>query len=191
MNSTIQIPANGQSVQASLGNFSFFYVRAATNSFQISFDGTTWQNANLNDNFGPLKPSPARVYFRALNGLASNVSFDVGTSPTTPQSTSQRDASTYAKGTYIPAATLPNGTVAVPGAGTKIPSGDNGHQRKQITFTTQADPNGKVIILDANGNQYCVVTPAAPQTFLTDAIFYAVATTTLADLVIGETYYNY
>jgi hypothetical protein len=183
---TINVLNDGSTAQVSVGLFAYLRIRNTTNTVQISFDGNTWSNARLNDQFGPVPNKPSRVYFRAFNGLATTVTFDYSTTPFTAQSTSQKEASTYFVGYRSLTAAQLNNTLLTANL---ITSGDNGHQRKQVILTTTVN-GGQVTILSPAKDLIGYVVTGAPITIFSDGQFYAFSSAGAADLAVGETYYN-
>ena len=176
MTRTSNILANGTPVLENVGSFRYLIIRSATASFQFSTDNSNWRAARLNDSFD-FPSLPDKIYLRALDGLASAVTFEYSNTPLTAQSTSQMVASTYIKAT-------PH-TMA-PGDDLNIPTGDNGHSRKGIVFSVDA---GNVAILDSGSNIFCYIVPGAPLYFETDAAFKAHCYIA-ATLSVGEIYFN-
>jgi hypothetical protein len=158
MTRILKIAADGSLAQVSTGNFQYFCCRALDNPCEVSFDGTMWRTLQLNDNIGPITPTPTRAFFRALNGQAATVTFDYSNTPLKVQSTLQKNASTYSKGTVI---AVGGGVV------TYIPGTDNGHQRK---FIIMGALSTVVQFLDANGNVMGEIGDATSQPIETDAV---------------------
>ena len=188
MNSiTLNVAANGAAATAQTGNFSYFYCRNLTTPVQVSFDGTAWFNLNLNDNLGPINPTPTRVWFRSIVGLASSVTFDYSNTPIAAQSVAQKVASTYAISSVKVLGT-------VGGAWQAIPSGDGGHQRKHLLLTLDATAGAGVAVIAVLGSNiiFTQVTISTPFIFETDASFqcYGTGAAVGKNLYVGEIYYN-
>lgn len=86
MTNQIDIPANGGVIQVLVGDYRYFFVRTAANEFRVSFDGNTWETFKQNDQTEPRRKRD-KIYFKALNGVAVTVTFDVGDSKFTAQDT--------------------------------------------------------------------------------------------------------
>ncbi len=88
MTVTVSIPANGTWVKVPVGDYIYFFVRAAASPFDVSFDGgRTWSTRYVNDQDKPPGPRPNSINFRAYLGVGVDVTFEVGNSQFTAQST--------------------------------------------------------------------------------------------------------
>ena len=100
MNSkTFTVPANGQELQYAVGQYSYVLIRLASAQVQISFDGDSFQTVSQNDNIGPLPKQHTRIYLKAYNGQAANVTILFDVSPISIQPGQTKLPPTYTKGT--------------------------------------------------------------------------------------------
>ena len=168
MNKTLSVKATGEVEQLPLGSYLYFYIRSASAPLQLSFDGNTWQDCGQNDNFGPLDPVPTRISFRAVNGIASNVTFSYSKTPIQSQDPAQSNAKSYILGNLgvatgaAAAGGLPqcdaNGFLLVTNNMNLALSGiDSGHRRQLITFSLSANSPAPLNILDANGKAFMTI----------------------------------
>lgn len=190
MNREIYIPASGAVQSVPLGPFKYLAIRSADLAFQISFDGSYWQNAKQNDRWDKSTSAPLleKIYFRAFNALTANITIDYDTKPLGNQDTAVSSQLNTARGTggsgiaiSLNKAKAQGGADYVFNAGnpvdlttavTKIPGIVNGKTRKTIYFNNISSGND-VVIFDADGN-LCNRIPAGKDTpvFETSSDFY-------------------
>lgn len=85
MSLTVSIPAAGVARQL-VGSYQYFYVRTAASPFEVSFDnGNTWSVRYQNDQDKPTGLKSPVLAFRAIGGVAVELTFDVGNSQFTAQ----------------------------------------------------------------------------------------------------------
>jgi hypothetical protein len=187
MNHNVNIRSSGAPTSINTGAFKFLRITVATLPFQISFDGSSWENAKQNDYFS--KPF-TRLAFRAANGLASNVTFVCENSPIAGQDTAQTSQSSSARGCggsgialTIKKAKAVGGADYVYNAGAavdlnaadtvvKVPGIVNGKTRQTIYFDNRNSATD-ICVFDANGGlwQYLKAGKDTP-VFTTSSDFY-------------------
>ena len=89
MNIDFDLPANGSVVSQPVGVFKYLIVRTAANPFQISFDGSYFEDAKQNDKWDKSSRIPAyeKIYLRAKDGVGETVSLVFDTKPFSNQDT--------------------------------------------------------------------------------------------------------
>jgi hypothetical protein len=194
---TVAINANGQVSQEIVGDFKYLRIQSATVAFQLSFDGGTWVNAQQNNQWGPI--TGTRVYFRALNGLASAVTFVYSDQPFTSQDTAVLNAATSVLGNLgVPAGTgaaggLPacdaNGWLQITnGLNLKVSGTNNGHRRQLIVFAVQSGTY-TLSVTDANGCAVVNVVAGNIIAIATDSDLYVSGAGGLSKVTIGQFFY--
>jgi hypothetical protein len=175
----VALKSTGELEQRSLGNYTYLFFLQAAGSFQWSLDGSTFVDGYQGLAHGPFAPNQ-RIYFRAAGGRVNSIVFFASNFPTS-YFPNTRVQSTYAVGATLN--NLPTNAL------TPIPTGNNGHQRKQIVFSTGYPV--VIVIADLAGNSICTVSQGSPITFETDAAFTAYAASAgVNNLLVGELYYT-
>jgi hypothetical protein len=187
---TFTVPANGQEIQSAVGQYTYALIRTASVQVQVSFDGDNWQTVSQNDNFGPLSRSYTRVYLKAANGQAANVTIIFSTTPISIQPGQTKLPPTYTKATD-----LSGGAALAAGANSVFTGTDNAgaNQRKQITVQN-CDAGGNVVeVQDGNGVSMAVLVAGQPPwTVETSGIVIVKNTngTGVSRVLVGEIFYS-
>lgn len=183
----VALKSTGEVEKITVGAYTYVMFLQAAGSFRWSLDGTSYVTGYQGLSIGPYA-SQQTIFFKAANGVANNLVVFCSNMPIS-YFPNTREQSTYSTGAKLNSGTTLSTDSAAP---TIIPSGNNGHQRKQIVFTCGGDAQGSVQILSSDGTPFCIVNYGQPLTFITDAIFKAYRLTGGGgvNLTVGELYYT-
>ncbi len=198
MNRTVIIAADGTINQQTLGDFKYLKIRAASTAFQLSWDGSEWRDAALNDEFDA-PDGQQRIYFRVTTGIASTVTFTYQVLPFKSQDTAQSQAKTYLFGN----GGIANGAAAAGGNPScnasgylqianalnwRLPGTNNGHRRQSLIITVKGAGSDLNIAL-ADGTTFCnIINGSQTVTIITDADLYLSGAGGNSSVTVGEIY---